>query len=494
MTARASRRSREVGVRRTVGAGRGQVAGQFLLESGLLAGGAFLLGLGLAWGALPSFNALFGTDLRFGWEVVTLLPVLAGVALVVGLLAGSYPALYLSGFRPTAVLRGSVAEGTGGAWLRKGLIVFQFTIAVALLVCTGVVYQQLQYTQEKDLGFEGEQVVILDTPQGQDEAFPNKISAHSGVLSASLAESVPGQFRLSTGQAAGDVVSDPGVDSDKSIRFYPAAVDTGYVETLGLELVAGRNFDPARTTDQTQAHLLNETAVRALGWTPEEAVGKPFDLDGDLDGTVIGVVEDFHTASLREPIRPVVIQLHPIERMSASKKLAVRLAPGSIGEGLDYIRSQWERFSEDAFEYSFLDEAFAEMYRTERRLGRVFAFFAGLAILIACLGLFGLAAYAAERRRREIAIRKVLGATARSVVVLLSKDFLVLVLLASAVGAPAAYFGMRLWLQDFAYHIEIRPWIFAAALGVALFIALATVSTQSLRAAWTDPATAIRQE
>lgn len=494
MTARASRRSREVGVRRTVGAGRGQVAGQFLLESGLLAGGAFVLGLGLARLALPSFNALFGTELAFGGKILSVLPLLAGAALGVGILAGSYPALYLSGFRPTAVLRGSTSEGSGGARFRKGLVVFQFTIAVALLVCTGVVYQQLQYAQEKDLGFEGEQVVILDTPRGQGEAFRNEVRAHSSVVSASLAESVPGRFNLRLGRFAGTVASAPGVGDDKTIRFRPAAVDSTYVETLGLEIVAGRPFDPARKADQTQAHILNETAARALGWTPEEAVGKRFDLDGELDGTVIGVVKDFHTASLREPIRPVVLQLHPIEGMSAGKQLAVRLAAGAIPEGLEHIRSQWDRFSEDPFEYHFLDATFADMYETERRLGRVFGFFAGLAILIACLGLFGLAAYAVERRRREVAIRKVLGATARSIVVLLSKDFLTLVVGAFVVAAPVAYLAMRRWLQDFAYHVEIGSWIFISALGTALFIALATVSTQALRAAWTDPATAIRQE
>jgi putative ABC transport system permease protein len=356
------------------------------------------------------------------------------------------------------------------------------------------VYQQLQYTQEKDLGFRDEQVVVADVPEGKSEAFRREARTHSSVVSTSLAESVPGRFNLVLGRSAASVTPNPRVEDDQSIRFRPAAVDSDYVETLGLKIVAGRDFDPKRSSDKRQAHLLNETAARALGWTPKEAVGKSFDLDEDSNGKVIGVVRDFHTASLREPIRPVVVQLHSIQGASAGKQLVVRLAPGSIREGLEHIRRQWGRFSEDSFEYSFLDETFAEMYQTEQRLGRVFALFAGLAVFIVCLGLFGLAAYAAERRRREIAIRKVLGATAPSVVALLSKDFLTLVVLASVLAFPAAYVLMHRWLANFAYRIEIGPWVFVGALGTALLIALATVSTQALRAAWTDPATAIRQE
>lgn len=494
MTARASRRAREVGVRRTVGAGRGQVAGQFLLASVLMTVAAFILGLGLARVALPVFNTLLGTELTFSGAGVALV-LLAAAALGVGVLAGSYPALYLSGFRPTAVLRGSASERLGGARLRKGLVVFQFAIAVALLVCTGIVYQQLQYAQEKDLGFQGEQVVVVNAPRGQEEAFREEVRGHPSVVSAALAESLPGRFGLTTGGTAGELASAPGVEDDKRIPFQPAVVDVDYVETLGLDVVTGRDFDPEHPSDEERAHLLNETAVHALGWTPKEAVGKSFSLNGNPDGVVIGVVRDFHTAtSLREPIRPVVIQLHPVEGLSAWKQLVVRLAPGTIHEGLEHLQQQWARFSADPFDYTFLDATFAAMYETERRLGQVFALFAGIAILIACLGLFGLAAYAAERRRKEIAIRKALGATARSVVALLSKDFLKLVALAFVVAAPVAYVAMRRWLDDFAYRIEIGPDVFVLAITAALLIALATVSTQALRAAWTDPVAAIRQE
>ena len=491
MTARATQRAREVGVRRTVGAGRGQVAAQFLAESVLLASAAFGLGLALAWSALPSFNALFGTDLGLGGGPT--LVALAGAAVGVGLLAGSYPALVLSGFRPTEVLRGAGADASGGARLRNGLVVVQFAVAVALLICTGVVYQQLQYTQAKDLGFEGEQVVVAEVPRGQGDAFRERVLGHASVASASLAESVPGQFYLTMGAEAGQVAPGADVEDDTAIRFRPAVADTSYVETLGLEIIAGRDVDPQRASDQQEAHLLNETAAEALGWTPGDAAGQPFSLDGD-PGRVVGVVRDFHTASLHEPIRPVVIQFQALESMSASPQLVVRLAGGSVAAGMEHLRAQWDGLSADPFSYAFLDERFAAMYEAERRLGRVFALFAGIAIAVACLGLFGLAAYAAERRRKEIAIRKVLGATAQSVVALLSTDFLRLVALALVVAAPVAYVLMQRWLEDFAYRIDLGPGVFVLAIAATLAVALATVSAQALRAAWMDPAPTLRSE
>jgi putative ABC transport system permease protein len=283
------------------------------------------------------------------------------------------------------------------------------------------------------------------------------------------------------------------VEDDTAIRFQPAVTDTSYVETLGLEIIAGRDVDPQRASDQQEAHLLNETAAEALGWTPEDAVGQPFSLDGD-PGRVVGVVRDFHTAALHEPIRPVVIQFQALESMSASPQLVVRLAGGSVAAGMEHLRAQWDGLSADPFNYAFLDERFAAMYEAERRLGRVFALFAGIAIAVACLGLFGLAAYAAERRRKEIAIRKVLGATAQSVVALLSTDFLRLVALALVVAAPAAYVLMQRWLEDFAYRIDIGPGVFVLAIAATLAVALATVSAQALRAAWMDPAPTLRSE
>jgi putative ABC transport system permease protein len=493
MTARAARRAREVGVRRAVGGTRAHLAGQFLLEAVLVAGGAYALALGMAGAALPAFNQLFGTDLALDGGALGLVGLLGGGAALSGLAAGAYPALYLSAVRPAEVLRGSTAEGPSGAGLRKGLVVFQFAVAVALLIATGIVLQQLRYAQEKDLGFSGEQVAVLDPPDARAEAFAKEALGAASVPSASVAQAVPGGFNLTLGVSAGSLTDSAGVDPDESVRVHPAVVDTGYVETLGLEVIAGRPFDPSRRADREEAKLINETAARALGWTPDEAIGRSFS-PNDTPGRVVGVVADFHTASLREPIKPVVLQLRPIQGMSGGKKVAVRLASGRVTAGLDHLRRVWARMSDQPFTYSFLDQTFAELYRTERRLARVFGVFAGLAVFIACLGLLGLAAYAAQRRRREVAIRKVLGATARQIVGLLSRDFLGLVGLAFLVGAPLAYVAMQRWLADFAYRVDVGPGVFAGALAAATAVALVAVSTQALRAAWTDPADAIRRE
>ncbi len=493
-TARAAERAREVGVRKTVGATRFQLARQFLGESVLMSAGAFLLALLLAQAALPAFNYLFGMELSFAEAGIGWLLLLGAAALGVGVLAGSYPALYLSGFEPTRVLKGYVGRGRSGAWLRKGLVVLQFAVAVALLIGTAVVFQQLHYTQQKDLGFEGEQVVTTSVPDEGSEAFRREVLAHPGVASATVANAVPGRFYLTFFAGPDAVSSDMQADTSKSIAFHPAFVDYQYVETLGMELVAGRDFSRERPSDEERAYLLNETAVEALGWTPEEAIGKSFSSRGDTPGEVIGVVKDFHTESLHERIEPVVIQLHEVRGMSASSVLAARLTPDAIQAGLRHIEEVRARFTDEPFEYTFLDAEFAEMYRTERRLGQVFGGFAGIAILLACLGLFGLAAFAAERRTKEIGIRKVLGASVTSIVMLLSKDFLKLVVVAFVIAVPVAYFAMSRWLEDFAYRIEIGPWLFVGAGVLALVIALATVSYQAVKAALADPVDALRSE
>ncbi len=493
-TARAAERAREVGVRKTVGATRFQLARQFLGESVLMSLGAFVLALLLAQTALPAFNYLFGVDLTLAEAGAGWLLLLGAAALGVGFVAGSYPALYLSAFEPTRVLKGYVGRGRSSAWLRKGLVVVQFAVAVALLIGTAVVFQQLRFTQQKDLGFEGEQVVTVSVPDEGSEAFRREVLAHPGVVSASVANAVPGRFYLTFVAGPDAVSSDTQADTSQSIVFHPAFVDYQYVETLRLELVAGRDFSRERPSDEERAYLLNETAAEALGWTPEEAIGKSFSSRGDTPGEVVGVVKDFHTKSLHEQIEPVVIQLHEVRGMSAPSVLAARLAPDAIQAGLRHIEAVRARFTNEPFEYTFLDDEFAEMYRTERRLGQVFGGFAGIAILLACLGLFGLAAFAAERRTKEIGIRKVLGASATSIVGLLSKDFLKLVLVAFVIAAPVAYWAMSTWLEDFAYRIELGPGVFLAAGAAALVIALLAVSSQAIRAALANPVNALRSE
>ncbi len=495
-TARAAQRAKEVGVRKTLGAGRAQVARQFLGESVLLSMGAFVLSLLLARAALPVFNHLFDKELAlYGGGNGAFLLVLFGAALGVGLLAGSYPALYLSGFSPVPVLRRHARGGASDAVLRKGLVVTQFAIAVALIAATGIVFQQLRYTQAKDLGFQKEQVVTVPIwdVQEQHAAIKRAFAQHSGVESASATSGAPGSYRMTYSfSRSGSPSSD---EDEESMAAHIVFADPDYLEAMGIPLKAGRFFSAERPADSS-AYVLNEAAVRELGW--ENPVDHPMAYsDGRAPDRVIGVVKDFHFASLREEIGPVVIRLRrpPSEASYASYgEVVVRFRPGQTATVLSHLREQWTRFSDEPLEYEFLDEQFAAMYRTERRLGQVFGAFAFVAVLIACLGLFGLAAFTAEQRTKEIGIRKVLGASVGSIVALLSKDFAKLVLVAFVVAAPVAWWAMSRWLEDFAYRITLSLWLFLAAGAVALLIALLTVSTQALRAATANPTDALRSE
>ncbi len=498
VTAQAERRVREIGVRKAMGASRTQVAYQFLGEAVLLSGMALLLAMVLVIGALPVFNALFDkslslTTVRHGWALLNGV----GVVLGVGILAGAYPAFVLSGFSPTRILRGASATTTGrGGWLRKGLVVTQFAASAGLILGTIVIYQQLDYVQTKNLGFDGEQVVTVDLqdiPESRHATLRRKARQHPDVKQASIGSATPGGFGITFSNEPDDLSPDAQT-SQEEIRVHPAKIDTSYVETLGLRLIAGRGF-PADGT--TQGYILNEAAVEAFGWTPDTAVGKRFTLaqaDDDPMGRVIGVVENFHFASLRSPITPVVL-MEEAEDFSSPGTLAARLAPGGISTAMDHLRTVvGEVAPTTTFQYTFLDEKFAQMYRAEQRLARIFGLFAIIAIVVACMGLFALAAFSVRRRTKEIGVRKALGATAGSIVGLLSKEYAVLLGVAVAVGTPAAYIGMQKWLRDFAYRVElgVAPFLWTTVLAVV--VAGVSVSIHALRAARTDPATALRDE
>ena len=502
VTAQAARRAQEVGVRKVMGARRGQIAGQFVGESVLLSAAALVVAWGVTALGLPAFGALFGKTLTL--DLARHGPVLAalsGGVLAVGALAGVYPAVVLARFAPVQTLRGRGSTGRRRTrWLYKGLVVTQFAISVALIACTAIVYNQLQYVQDKNLGFDGEQAARVTLPDDLSEtrcdALTKAVRAHPNVQSVSVANGVPGGFSVGMGdELAGFSPAANVEDEAATVTFKPAQVDTAYLETLGLEVLAGRGFteeDAARTG--TPVYVLNETAAGALGWTPDEAVGKPFGIREE-PGTVIGVVKDFHLSSMREAIEPVSLQLHEPQSWGAGDELVVRFAPDAIREGLAHVETSLAEVAPQAtFDYRFLDDTFDAMYRAEERLGSVFLLFAGVAILVACLGLFGLATYAAEQRTKEVGIRKALGATAGQIVRLLTQEFAVLVAVAFVVAAPAAYWGMSRWLADFAYRLTPGPGVFVSAGGVALALALVTVGTQALRAARTDPARALRAE
>ena len=491
-TARSARRAKEVGVRKVVGAGRRQLVAQFIGESALFTLLALVLALAFVQLVLPLFSRLMdrpiSLDLNTGWMIA----LLAAIVLLVGVVAGSYPAFLLSAFRPVQVLKGNVRTKAWPA-LRKGLVIFQFIVTVALIACTVGIQRQLHYVQHTRLGFDKEQVVVIPTQDRLGDnaaAFKQEIEQHAAVEHVTLASYVPGQGGTAlTFVSADKVEGHEGSDEGSFLTFDHLWVDHHFIHTLNMELVAGRGFSEAFPSDAQDALLVNETAVDAFGWQ-DHPIGKAITLPSGAKKRVIGVLRDFHSQSMKHEITPMVIELKPV-----ASYVAVKLSPTDLPALLAFLQTTWDRFVPSLpFAYSFLDEDFEAMYRAERRLGTLFGVFAGLAVFVACLGLFGLVAFIAEERTKEIGIRKVFGATVANIVVLLSKDIARLVLLAVVIAAPVAYVAMRKWLEEFAYQIELAPATFLLAAALAFVIALLTVSYQAIRAALADPVKALRYE
>ncbi|MEM6784920.1 MAG: ABC transporter permease [Bacteroidota bacterium] len=494
-TARSASRMREVGVRKALGSTRAQLAGQFLGEAVLISLVALVVAFLLISLALPLLNGLTGKAFTMG--VVTTPGVIGGLgalALATGLLAGWYPAWHLSGFRPTRALWGT-ASGREANRLRRSLVVIQFALSIFMLVGTVTVFQQLQHVRTKALGFDKERVAEVSLSgsaayfAGRDlDGFMQRVEQHASVERASMGVVAPGS-RYPVDYVRRDVESP---DDAVGVRL-AWGVDAGYAETLGLALVAGRDFsrgsvDGSAPADTT-AWLLNEAAVREFGL--DDPIGEVLVWDSNrYSAPVVGVVQDFHFASLHGEIEPLLIPLRP----GVGSTLIVRVQD-DIPAALDHVRAQLEALvSGTPFTYRFLDDTFDQLYRQEEQLSQVFALFAGLAIVIACLGLFGLAAYTAERRRKEIGVRKVLGASVSSVVALLTGEFARLVALAFVVATPLAWWTMRRWLDHFAYRIDLGPSPFLLAGGLAAAVALLTVSVHAVRAATADPVRSLRHE
>jgi len=486
-TARAAQRAREVGVRKSLGSGRGQLISQFLAESLLMSAFAIIVGFVGVVLALPVFNDALGGTTALGLTHLGTLVGLAVIGLGAGLVAGSYPALYLTRFSPARVLKGDLSHGGGAATLRKGLVVFQFAVSAFLLIATLTVVHQLRFMRSQDLGFAQEQVISFQaTPEIYNgaEAFKQSLLSQPSVLGVARASGLPGAVY----SASNFLWPGSGTDEETAQSSQSLLADPDYLDTVGLELADGRWFRDSEA-DIQDAYVLNETAVREMGLV--DPVGHVFRAWDRPPGTVIGVVKDFHFTTLRQPIEPLVITYRP-EWMG---DIAVRLAAGQVAEGLDEVQ---EVFAEAApgytFDYHFLDENFEAQYRDEVRLSTLLGFFAGVAVFIACLGIFGLAALMAARRRKEIGVRKVLGASVQNLTAMLAGDFVKLVALAFVVAAPLALLAMNRWLEGFAYASELGPGVFALAGGGVLLVALLTVSTQALRAATADPVRALRSE
>lgn len=489
-TAGASKRAREVGVRKVMGSDKIELVWQFLLESVLLTSIALVLAMIIGFIALPLFNTLSGKDLSLQLKSVPfLLPGLILFGLLVGVLAGSYPAFFLSSFKPIAVLKGKFTSGKASISLRSGLVVVQFFISITLMIGTTVVYQQLKYIQNKKLGYNKEQVLIIDTWElGKNQSvFRDEILQDPHVINVSSSGYLPAGPSYNNNFMI--FPEDKTTQLVKTIRY---DVDANYIPTLGMEMASGRNFSKEFGNDSSGV-ILNETAAKMLGWKNDALNHTISNTNNDGHKStyrVIGVVKDFHFRSLHERITPLAMTLN-----GGSGTMIIKVKTEDMKGLLSKIKNQWNEFKAEApFSYSFMDERINNTYLTEQKTGQILGVFAGLTIFVACLGLFGLATFTAEQRTKEIGVRKVLGASVGSVVTLLSKDFLKLVGIAIIIATPVAWFAMNKWLQDFEYRIEISWWMFAVAGLLSIGIALFTVSIQSIKAALMDPVSSLRSE
>lgn len=495
-TARSLSRAREVGLRKVVGSDKAMLVRQFLGESFFTCLAAVVLAGVLALLALPLFNQLVVRDYSSAdlHSVETLL-VMAGLLVVISGLAGFYPAFSLSAFRPIEVLRGRFAHSGKGFRLRQGLVVFQFFISSILIIGTLVIMQQLRYMQSRNLGFDAEQVIVLDARRAPGEiltrrntAFKDALANHAAVNKVSSVEAVPGRSGW-----RGQLSFPEGWPEDRSMDVEYIPADYGFTETLGLQILAGRSFDPAFPTDAKRGVIINQAAVDAAGWpSAADAVGKGFTSPGSgkPDGVVIGVMEDYHHHGLQEKIGPIMYGYNP-----ANNYYVLRVQNNKFETALRHTGKVWQEFFPGyPNELFFLDQDFARQYAQEKRLEKIFLTFTFFTILIACLGLFGLATYAAAQRTKEVGVRKVLGASVFDIVRLLSIDFVKLVLIAFLIAAPVGYFLMREWLQNFAYRDSIGIGIFVVNAVLLFAIALTTVSFNAVKAALSDPAQSLRYE
>jgi len=485
-TAKSAGRAKEVGLRKAFGSARKQLVQQFLVESLIFSVLSGVIALGLVYILLPTFNSFAGKGIAVA-ELFSMssIGIVIGLALLVGVLAGSYPAFYLTAFRPTEILRGQLKTGAKSGKLRGVLVVVQFAISIVLIVCTLVVYQQLQYTQNVNLGFDRENVIVVkNVARLADDrvVFKNKLMELSSISAASYTNSIIPGVNNTT------IFRTPGAEDDHLMGTYLA--DYEHLNALGISLAEGRNFSRDFGSDSS-AILVNEATVLEMGW--ENPIGEKLWYFGDFEEilTVVGVMKDFNFESLHSKVRPLVLRF-----LNQANTLVVRFEKGtSASDAVSIIESEWKNIApNELFQYGFLDQDFDALYRSEQRLGKIFYLFTGIAIFIACLGLFGLAAFIAEQRTKEVGIRKALGASNISISTLLSKEFVKYVLIAMLLAIYPAYYIMSGWLESFAYRISIGPLVFIISGVLALAIALITVSYQAIKAARVNPVESLKYE
>jgi putative ABC transport system permease protein len=491
-TAGSLKRAKEVGVRKTLGSNKGALRVQFLTESGLIALGSMALAIFLAWSVMPLFNQLSDKSLKIPFTDPLFWGCTLLATVLLGLLSGSYPAFFMSKFMPVKVLKGSTGSNVGGAKVRNALVVFQFAISVFLIISTLVVYQQLRFIQSKDLGFSKDQVLLINDAYAAGEqlqSFKQQVKQLGGVQNASLSSFYP----TPSNRSDETFNREGALGGEHSISMQDWEVDYDYISVMGLEIIAGRDFDRSFGTDST-AIIINEAALKLFGMEPEEAIGmrvtKVMEGGNTPFSTVIGIVKNFHYRSLRDDIDALSMSLG-----NYANGMAVKLSAGDFGATIAQIENIWKQVAPgQPFSYNFMDEAFNSTYRSERRLGQIFVVFTILSILIACLGLFGLATFNAERRIKEIGVRKVLGASVGQITYRLTTDFLKMVGVAILISLPIGWYVMNKWLEDFSYRIEIGFEIFALAAFLAIVVAVLTISYQSIKAALVNPVKSLRTE
>jgi len=489
-TVQSLKRAKEVGIRKTLGSNKRDLIKQFLIESNVMVLISSALALVIAIAALSYFNDLSGKKLEIPFSNPFFWIMSVTVVLFLGLISGSYPAFFMTRFLPAKVLKGNGQSGIDGSKVRNGLVIFQFAISVFLMISTLVVYQQLQYIENKDLGYKKDQVLIIEdvySAGNKVQSLKEEIKKLSTVENTTITSFLPtpsnrnDQSFTLEGDAPGD----------HSVQIQKWDVDYDYLSTLKIELVKGRNFDSKFSTDST-AIIVNETTVSKYGLTPEKIIGKRIKDDSDsITYSIIGVVKDFHISSLRNIIDPVGLRLS----RRTSNNLVVKLKSGNFPKTITQIESVWNKIvNGQTFSYYFMDDSFNNVYNSEQRIGRIFITFTILSILIACLGLFGLAAFNAEKRIKEVGVRKVLGANVGQIAYILSIDFLRLVIIAIIVAFPIGWFAMNRWLEDFSYHVQISWWVFISVAILAILISILTVSFQAIKAATANPTKSLKTE
>jgi len=484
-TARSTKRAKEVGVRKAIGASKSALIGQFMLESILVAFLALFIAANLTGLLLPAFNELTGKAVQFDLSDPVLVLLLLGVALFTGVISGSYPAFFLSSFDPAVVLKGTVKLGNKAAVFRKGLVVFQFILSALLIISTLVVYLQLHYIRTKNIGLNRESLVYvpIEGKLGQRyDVVKKELLEVTGITDVTAADQNPLMVGNSTGSFDWE-----GKDPNADILFSILKTDYDFLKTMNVQLKEGRDFSKDYGTDTSNV-LINEEAARLMQM--KEPIGQWLG-DSKDRVTIIGVVKDFHTSSIHEPMQPLIILLIP----KGKNTLFARIVPGQTTSALASMEQVLKRQNPAfPFEYHFMDSDYEQMYKSEAIIGALTNYFAGIAIFISCLGLFGLALFTAEQRKKEIGIRKVLGASVSGIVVMLSKDFLKLVLLANVIALPLSWYLMNNWLNDYAYRTELNWWIFAAAFVATFIIAMLTLSFHAIKTAVADPVTSLRTE